>query len=152
MREKLKSGFDRIVEIVFGIILAFLILVIIIGTFKLAWSVWYLFAQEGITEKYIDVITDVLTLYVLVELSRSLVEYFDCHRLRLTFIVDAGIVFVLREILIGLFKHTLEASMIYALAALMLVLGALRIASVLVYQREKLLLEPLRKNTPKPSA
>ena len=140
MREKLKQGFNPTVEIVFGVILVFLILVIIIGTYKLSGSVWHLFRQEGITDNYIDVITDVLTLYVLVELSRSLVEYFDCHRLRLTFIVDAGIVFALREILIGLFKHTLEASMIHALAALMLVLGSLRIASMLVFQRERLLL------------
>lgn len=144
MRQKLQRAFNLTVEAVFGIILVFLILVIVIGTIQLSGSVWQLLKLEGITESYIDIITDVLTLYVLVELSRSLVEYFHSNRLRLTFIVDAGIVFVLREILIGLFKHDLQPQMIYALASLMLVLGALRIGSVLVYQREKMFLEGSR--------
>jgi uncharacterized membrane protein (DUF373 family) len=65
------------------------------------------------------------------------VEYFDSHKLRMTFIVDAAIVFVLREILIDLFKHKLTAEMLYAFSVFLLVLGALRIGSVLVYQREK---------------
>lgn len=152
MREKLKKSFDLTVEVVFGVILVILIMVIILGTIQLGLSILHLFQLEGMTEGYIDVIADVLTLYVLVELSRSLVEYFDVHRLRLTYIVDAGIVFVLREILIGLFKHELEPNTIYALAVLMLVLGALRIASVLVYQREKILLEPRRKGSAKSEA
>ncbi len=63
-------------------------------------SVWTLFKMEGITGQYIGLIADVLTLYVLVELSRSIVDYFSSHKLRLTFIVDAAIIFVIRELLI----------------------------------------------------
>ena len=100
-----------------------------------------MFAFEGVTGQYINIITDVLTLFVLIELSRSLVEYFNTHRLRLTFIVDASIVFVLREILIELFKHELKPEMLYAYSLFLFVLGALRIGSVLVYQREKQLSE-----------
>ena len=100
-------------------------------------SLWELLAFEGITGKYINIIADVLTLYVLIELSRSLVEYFHSHKLRLTFIVDAAIVFVIREILIGLFKHEIKPEMLYALSVFILVLGALRIGSVLVFQQEK---------------
>ena len=134
---RLKALFDRTVDVVFGIILAFIILGIAIGTVQLFITTWELLAFEGITGHYIDLIADVLTLYVLIELSRSLVEYFSTHRLRLTFIVDAAIVFVIREILIMLFKHELRPDMLYALSAFLFVLGALRIASVLVYQREK---------------
>ena len=77
---------------------------------------------------------------MLIELSRSLVSHFDEHRLRLTFIADAGIVFVLREIMIKLFEHKIAADEIYALSVLLFVLGCLRTAAVLVYQREKRLL------------
>jgi uncharacterized membrane protein (DUF373 family) len=59
----------------------------------------------------------------------------------LTFIIDAAIVFVLREILIALYKHELKPEMLYAFSVFILVLGALRIGSVLVYQREKQLSE-----------
>ena len=129
--------FDSVVDIVFSLILIFIMLGIAIGAMQLIFSVWELFKFEGITGHYIDVITDVLTLYVLVELSRSLVEYFSCHRLRLTFIVDAAIVFIIREILILLFKHETGADMLYAFSALLLVLGLIRFSSIIAYQHEK---------------
>lgn len=135
--EKIKAYFDKTVDVVFGIILVFIILGIAIGTAQLFVTTWKLLAFEGITGHYIEIIADVLTLYVLIELSRSLVEYFSTHKLRLTFIVDAAIVFVLREILIALFKHELKPEMLYAFSVFLLVLGMLRIGSVLVYQREK---------------
>ncbi len=134
---RIKKIFDKSVDIVFSIILVFIILSIVIGTIQLFVSVWNLLAFEGITGKYIGLITDVLTLYVLIELSRSLVEYFNSQKLRLTFIVDAAIVFIIRELLILLFNHEAPAETLYAFAAILLVLGALRISSVLVYQREK---------------
>ncbi len=135
----IKKIFDTTITFVFGIILVFITLGIILGTIQLFDSVWLLFKMEGISGHYIDVIADVLTLYVLVELSRSLVEYFTSHKLRLTFIVDAAIIFIIREILIGLFKHKIEPDMLYALSVFLLVLGILRTAAILVYQREKAL-------------
>ena len=135
--QKLLTIYDKVVDVVFAIILIFIVFGIAIGTFMLFGSVWSLLKVDGITGHYIDLIADVLTLYVLVELSRSLVEYFHTHRLRLTFIVDAAIVFVIREIMIGLFKHKIEVDLLYALSAFLFVLGAIRTAAVIVYQREK---------------
>ena len=143
MSEKIKFIFDKIVDLVFGIILIIIIVGIGVGTIQLFGTLWNLFSFEGITGKYIDIIADVLTLYVLIELSRSLVEYFHSHKLRLTFIVDAAIVFVIREILIALFKHEIKPEMLYALSVFLLVMGALRIGSVLVYQREKQISEQI---------
>jgi len=137
--EQLNKIFNRAVNIVFAIILVFIILGIAIGAVQLFFSTWELLKFEGVTGQYIDLISDVLTLYVLVELSRSLVEYFNTNRLRLTFIVDAAIVFTIREILIGLFKHELQSDMVYALSVFLLVLGILRTSAVIVYQREKLI-------------
>ena len=135
--QSMQTIYDRVVDAVFAVILIFIIFGIAIGTFMLFNSVWSLLKAEGITGHYIDLIADVLTLYVLVELSRSLIDYFHTHRLRLTFIVDAAIVFVIREILIGLFKHKIEPDMLYAFTAFLFVLGALRTAAVMVYSKEK---------------
>ena len=109
--QRLRELFDRAVDIIFAVILVFIMFGIAIGAIQLFASTWGLLKLEGITGHYIDIIADVLTLYVLVELSRSLVEYFDSHRLRLTFIVDAAIIFIIREILIGLFKHEIQPSL-----------------------------------------
>lgn len=137
--EKIKVYFDKAVDVVFAVILVFIIVGIAIGTVQLFVTTWNLLAFEGITGRYINIIADVLTLYVLIELSKSLVEYFNTRKLRLTFIVDAAIVFVLREVLISLFKHELKPEMLYALTAFLLVLAVLRISSVFLYQREKII-------------
>ena len=135
--DKIKLVFEKVVNIVFGVILIFIVLGITIGTVQLFITIWKLFEFEGVTGHYINVIADVLTLYVLIELSRSLVEYFSSHKLRLTFIVDAAIVFIIREILIDIFENKMTSDMLYAFSAILFVLGALRIGSVLVYQRER---------------
>lgn len=141
MNSRIINLFNRTVDVVFGIILILIVLAIAIGTAQLFVSVWHLLKLQGIAGHYINLIADVLTLYVLVELSRSLVEFFDSHKLRMTFIVDAAIVFIIREVLIALFKHEMGTGMLYAFSALLFVLGALRIGSVLVYQRERLMLD-----------
>ncbi len=48
-------------------------------------------------------------MFIVIELLRSLIEYFTVHRLKITFITDAALVFVLREIMVGLYQHKLEA-------------------------------------------
>ena len=45
--------------------------------------------------------------------------------------------FIIRELLIQMYKHEASPSMLYAYSAILFVLGAIRIGSVLVYQREK---------------
>lgn len=134
--EKVKKYFDHAMDAVFAVILVFIILGVAIGTEQLFVTTWKVFHAEGLTGHYIGLIADVLTLYVLIELSRSLVEYFDTHKLRLTFITDAAIIFIIRELLIGIFKHELNTAMIYAFSALIFVLGSLRVASILLYQSE----------------
>lgn len=75
-------------------------------------------------------------MFIVIELLRSIIEYFSVHRLKITFIIDAALVFVLREIMIGLYEHSLETGMITALAALILVIGGIRTLAV-VFSPEK---------------
>lgn len=135
----MKNIFDNTVKIVFSVILLFITLGMIIGVIQLFFSLITLISAGGITGEYFGVITDVLTLYVLVELSRSLVAYFNTGKFRLTYIVDAAIVFIIREVLIGVFKHDIEPDAMYAFSLLIFVLGILRISSILVSQRERII-------------
>jgi len=83
-------------------------------------------------------VTNILSMFIVIELLRSIIEYFAVHRLKITFITDAALVFVLREIMIGLYEHNLESGMIMALATLILVIGILRTLAV-VFSPEKYL-------------
>jgi len=119
--------FNKVTGYIFGIILLFTTLALLVGSFRLFYGLYELSMKSGVTGNYMHIFSDVLTLVILLELSRSLFQYFMEHTIRLPVIFDAGIVFVLRDIMIGLFEHKLKTDDIYALSALLFVLGALRI-------------------------
>lgn len=131
-----RAIFNWTLNIVFSLLIVFLTLSIIIGVARTFMTVGDLLVQRELAKDFLRVISDVLTLFILIELSRSLVEYFNANHLRsMTFIVDAAIVFVLREVMIQLFEHKITPGEIYAMSALLLVLTVLRIGSIVVYQR-----------------
>jgi uncharacterized membrane protein (DUF373 family) len=78
-----------------------------------------------------ELVIDVLSVFVLIELFRTFTDYLEFHRVRLRVLSEVGIAFILREIFIGLYDHTVDWPQILALAALLAVLVSARIASVL---------------------
>ena len=76
-----------------------------------------------------DLVIDVLSVFVLIELFRTFTDYLEFQRIRLRVLADVGIAFVLREIFIGLYNHNIEWPEILALTALLAVLFAGRIIS-----------------------
>jgi uncharacterized membrane protein (DUF373 family) len=137
LQKRLLPWFNDLTSLVFAVILLILTIGILIGTGKLFLDLGGLLSSLEITGSYLTIIADVLSLFILIELSRSLAEYFEVNRLRLTFIADAAIVFVVREVMIALFKNKLPPEDVYAMSALLFVLGALRIASSLIYEKAK---------------
>ncbi|MFW2371886.1 MAG: phosphate-starvation-inducible PsiE family protein [Gammaproteobacteria bacterium] len=128
--------FNKVTGYIFGIILIFTTLALMVGAFRLFYGLYELINKSGVTGNYLYIFSDVLTLVILLELSRSLFQYFMEHTIRLPVILDAGIVFVLRDIMIGLFEHKLKTDDIYALSFLLLVLGAIRIGFGFYYSKK----------------
>ncbi len=128
--------FDRVVAVVFGAMMLIITLGMIIGVFSLFVDIRDMLVEQELTKGYLKIISGVLTLFIMIELLRSIVEYFSARRLRMTFIVDAALVFVLREIMIQLFEHKIEPNELYAMSVLILVLTVLRMGSMLMYQRD----------------
>ena len=83
-----------------------------------------------------QLVIDVLSVFVLIELFRTFTDYLEFHRVRLRILAEVGIAFVLREIFIGLYDHHLQPSDMLALSALLAVLVGTRIAAVLCQARE----------------
>ncbi len=131
-----KIIFENVTNFVFAVILFFITATMLVGTFRLFYRLTDLFKTEGITGEYLYIFTDVLTLFILIELSRSIYEYISVRRLRLTFVIDAAIVFILRDIMIQLFKHSLTDDTAYALSMILFVLGAIRFGVVFGEQKK----------------
>ncbi|HMC13586.1 MAG TPA: phosphate-starvation-inducible PsiE family protein [Gallionellaceae bacterium] len=77
-----------------------------------------------------ELVIDVLSVFVLIELFRTFTDYLEFSRVRLRVLAEVGIAFVLREIFIGLYDHSMNWTEILALAALLAVLVTARIAAV----------------------
>lgn len=77
-----------------------------------------------------ELVVDVLSVFVLIELFRTFTDYLEFHRVRLRVLSEVGIAFILREIFIGLYDHSMDWSQILALSVLLAVLVTARVASV----------------------
>jgi len=78
-----------------------------------------------------DLVIDVLSVFVLIELFRTFTDYLEYQRIRVRVLAEVGIAFVLRDIFIGLYNHSIDWSQILALTVLLAVLVAARVTAVL---------------------
>jgi len=83
-----------------------------------------------------ELVIDVLSVFVLIELFRTFTEYLEFHRVRLRVLAEVGIAFILREVFIGLYDRSIDWPQILALAAMLAVLVATRIAAVQTQGRD----------------
>jgi uncharacterized membrane protein (DUF373 family) len=130
----LLNVFHGVIDAIFGVILLMITFGIMIGVLHLFKTVGVLMVHKELTQDFQSIISELLTLFILVELIRSIVDYFTSRQLRITFIVDATIVFILREIMIDLFETKINPDQIYALSVLLLALSVLRFGSIWLYR------------------
>jgi len=114
------------------------IIALMMGIARVILDLRAVFGSQTIAAAFDMMVTNILSMFIVIELLRSIIEYFTVHRLKITFITDAALVFVLREIMIGLYQHSLGPGMLIALAVLILVIGSLRTLAI-VFSPQKFL-------------
>lgn len=127
--------FNKAIDIIIKMMVPFVLLALMIGMARLFLDLVTVFKSSSIKEAFDMIVTSTLSMFVVIELLRSITDYFEKHRLRITFIIDAALVFILREIMVGLYNHSLAASNVASLALLLLALGIVR-AIAIVYSPE----------------
>ena len=136
--------FNRVIDLLFKLLIFFVVLVLAMGLIKMFLEVWSIMVRSELKKAFGFIVTNLLTFFIILELFKSLVEYFREHRLKLTFIVDATLVFILREVMIGLYQHQSSPLQIIALALLALVLGGVRTLAIVYSPMERKMVESLR--------
>ena len=130
------NHFRKTVDILIKMMIPLVILTLMMGVARIILDLRAVFASPTIAAGFDLMVTNILSMFVIIELLRSIIEHFELHRLRITFITDAAIVFVLREIMIGLYQRSLASLDVLALAALILIMGVLRTLAI-VFSPEK---------------
>src|SRR5574341_455401 len=113
--------FSRVVDTMIKFMVPLVIIAMLMGIARVVLDLRAVFGSQTIAVAFDLMVTNILSMFIVIELLRSIIEYFAVHRLKITFITDAALVFVLREIMIGLYQHSLESGTIIALAVLILV-------------------------------
>lgn len=122
--------FRKALDLVMILLVPLVVVALMMGVAKVFLGMWAVWQSPTIAAGFDVLVTDVLSMFVVIELLRSILEYADSRRIRITFVVDAALVFLVREVMIGLYRHVLDAADVAALAVLLLVLGAVRMSTV----------------------
>jgi len=130
------NHFRKVVDILIKLMIPLVILALMMGIARIVLDLRVVFGSPTIAAGFDLMVTNILSMFVVIELLRSIIEYFELHRLKITFIIDAEIVFVLREIMIGLYQHSLAYMDIIALAVLILIIGSIRTLAI-IFSPEK---------------
>ncbi len=116
------------------VLVSFLVFLMLLTLFFSVWNLLrdvysafgYLRQGTGIR----TLVSDVLSVFVLIELFRTFTDYLEFHRIRLRVLSEVAIVFILRELFIGLYANRIGPLDLLATAAILAVLVAARIAAV----------------------
>ncbi|MDW7732100.1 MAG: phosphate-starvation-inducible PsiE family protein [Methanolobus sp.] len=126
--------FDTVIRNVTVVILYILLLALIVGLLKtllgLGAIVAGIFHGDFVSSDFSNVVFNVLTVFVIIDLFKTLIDYREHERIRLTYITDATILLVMREITAGIYAQKIEYEFIISLSILLLVLGAIKVLAV----------------------
>lgn len=128
--------FKKVVDIIIKLMIPLVILALMMGIARLILDLRTVFNSPTISSGFDIMVTNILSMFIVIELLRSIIEYFEIHRLRITFITDAALVFILREVMVGIYQHKIGALEIGSLAGILMVIGVIRTLAI-VYSPDR---------------
>ncbi|MGO9015574.1 MAG: phosphate-starvation-inducible PsiE family protein [Dissulfurispiraceae bacterium] len=128
--------FKKVVDIIIKLMIPLVILALMIGVARIFLDLREVFKSPTIAGGFDIMVANILSMFIIVELLKGIIEYFEIHRVKITFITDATLVFILREVMIGIYQHRMRWTEILSISALLLVIGAIRTMAI-VYSPDK---------------
>jgi uncharacterized membrane protein (DUF373 family) len=122
--------YKKVVDVPIRMIIPLVILTLMLGMARIFLDLKGVFLSPSITEGFNSLLTDILSMFVVMELFRTVLEYFEVNRQRITFIIDGALVFILREIVVGIYQHKMSAIETISLTVLLRVIGVIRTLTI----------------------
>ncbi len=113
------------VQAVFNLVIVALLLGLFVGVVRTFLELGLTLSEPTVRLGLKELITNVLSLVVVLELVRAFVEYFEFERVRLEILLEVGVALALRELLLLLFAEKLGGLEVFlwSLGILALVVG-----------------------------
>ena len=121
--------FKIIIDLVTIIILYILLLALIVGVINILLAIKsILFGTLG--GGFGQIVSSVLTIFVFIDLFKTFVDYREHKEIRLTYVTDATVLIVMREITAGIYAQRFDYQFILGMSVLLLTLGIIRALTV----------------------
>lgn len=104
----LLQAYRRAIRLVFNLVVVALLVGLFVGAWRTFLELGFTFTEPTVRLGLKELVTNVLSLVVLLELVRAFVEYFELERVRLEILLEIGVALALRELLLLLFAETID--------------------------------------------
>lgn len=108
MSQDLLSLYRRATRLVFNLVLVALLIGLFVGVGRTFLELGLTLSEPTLRLGLKELITNVLSLVIVLELARVFVEYFEFERVRLEVLLEIGVALALRELLLFLFAEKLS--------------------------------------------
>lgn len=120
------------IRFTYNLAIIILILVLAVILIRIVFDLGFLISEKTIRLSIKELLVNVLSLIVILELVRAFVEYFEHHRLRMEVLLETLIAFSIREFMIFLFEgHAKEIEIFYWTLGIFLLVLARSLAIVI---------------------
>lgn len=121
--------FKMTIDLVTIIILYILLLALLVGVINILLDIKsILFGTLG--GGFGQIVSSVLTIFILIDLFKTFVDYREHEEIRITYVTDATILIVMREIAAGVYAQRFDYQFILGLSILLFTLGIIRALAV----------------------
>lgn len=127
--------FKKVIVNLTVVVLYTLLLLIILAVFDIFQTMWAVLLK---TSNINEVVYNVLTVFVLIDLFKTFSDYRVQERIRITYVTDATILILMREITVMVYSHNFEIYVLLVFAALLLVLCIMRFVSINYHPTDKI--------------
>jgi uncharacterized membrane protein (DUF373 family) len=121
--------FKTIIDLVTIIILYILILALIAGVINILMDIKSILLGT-LGGGFAQIVSSVITIFVLIDLFKTFVDFREHEEIRITYVTDATILIVMREIAAGVYDQRFDYQFILGLSTLLLILGIIRALAV----------------------
>lgn len=121
--------FNIVIDLVTIIILYILLLALFVGVIHILLDInSILFGTLG--GGFGQIVSSVLTIFVLIDLFKTFIDYREHQEIRITYVTDATILIVMREIAVGVYAQRFDYPFVLGLSILLFSLGIIRALAV----------------------
>ncbi|MCS7194807.1 MAG: phosphate-starvation-inducible PsiE family protein [Meiothermus sp.] len=133
-QKNLLAFFRIVTRLIFNLALVALLVGLLVSVTRTLLDLGLAFSQPTVRLGLKDLVTNILSLVVVLELVRAFVDYFEYERIRAEILVEVAVVFVLREMMLGLFSGDIRGlDVLVWSAGILALIGARALAIAFPY-------------------